>query len=454
MAMDDLGLDKPIDENEPEITNTISKTGNPAEALSFALQLPGDSILFFHNAQRYIGNEAVCQAIMNLRNPFTNPRRTLVMLATSIELPPELMQDVLVLDEPLPDSKQLAEVTKTCYTSFNKELASKGMPTLKIPEGRDMEAITDALTSLAAFPCEQVVSMSLSKDGIDTKSLWERKYKTIEQTDGLFVYRGNETFDDIGGAEQIKKRLTRIMTGKKRWRCVAWVDEIEKSIAGATGPVGDSSGTSQYALGKTLTEMQENMWDGFFGVGPGGSGKSLIAKAIGNTFGIPTFIIDYGAMQASLVGQSQQRVSAVMKILKAVGGDGVFWVATCNKIKAIPPELKRRFTKGIYYFDLASEEEKKMLWSMYLKKYNLEEQKMPCDDGWTGANIAACCRNSCEEGVSILEAAESIVPITKSDPEGLTELRTMANGRFLSTTHPGAYVIPKVEKRSSRKMEV
>jgi hypothetical protein len=444
-AMEKIGLDS---------ENVVARTGNPAEALSLALELPEDSVLFFHNAQRYLQNEAVCQAILNLRDPFKNPRRTLVMLAVDISLPSELSQDVLVLDEPLPDRERLKAIALDCYKSINTELDNKKMPKLPDPDKDALELIADSLVGLSEFPSEQIVSMSLSKSGMDTPSLWERKYKTIEQTPGLKVNRSKETFEDISGMDQIKKRMQRVFKGLKRWRCIFWMDEVEKMLAGATGAIGDSSGTSQYGLGKILTEMQENQWDGIIGVGPGGSGKSLLAKALGNTFEIPTFIFDIGATQASLVGQSQANINAAMKVAKAMAGDGVFWVATCNKIESLPPELKRRFSKGIYYFDIPDDEEKSLLWKMYIKKYNLPEQKIPSDEGWTAANVASCCRSAWEEQCSLLEAGESIIPITKSDPEGLAKLRTMANGRFLSVNRPGAYSMAKTEKKSNRKIEV
>src|SRR6266545_4720385 len=46
----------------------------------------------------------------------------------------------------------------------------------------------DALVGLAAFPAEQVLSMSLSKNGLDLERLWERKRQAIEQTPGLTVW--------------------------------------------------------------------------------------------------------------------------------------------------------------------------------------------------------------------------------------------------------------------------
>ena len=51
----------------------------------------------------------------------------------------------------------------------------------------------DILRGLSAFAAEQVVAMSLSKDGIDEETLWQRKKRMIEQTPGLQVWKGGES---------------------------------------------------------------------------------------------------------------------------------------------------------------------------------------------------------------------------------------------------------------------
>jgi SpoVK/Ycf46/Vps4 family AAA+-type ATPase len=79
-------------------------------------------------------------------------------------------------------------------------------------------------------------------------------------------------------------------------------------------------------------------------------------------------------MTGSLVGESQRKIRQAMEVFKAVSqGKGLF-IATCNKIAALPPELKRRFTLGTFYVDLPSDEERSAIWPIWLKKYNLPKQ--------------------------------------------------------------------------------
>jgi hypothetical protein len=170
-------------------------SARPSDALALARRLPENAVLFCANTQRFVTDAVVVQGLWNLRDEFKADGRMLVMLTTpGATLPPELAQDVLVLDEPLPSTDDLRRIVTRTFGE-----ASLPEPTIEV-----VEKAVDALIGLAAFPAEQAVAMSLSKSGLDTRGLWERKRQVIEQTPGLSVWRGGETFDDIGGVAQVK----------------------------------------------------------------------------------------------------------------------------------------------------------------------------------------------------------------------------------------------------------
>jgi hypothetical protein len=75
------------------------------------------------------------------------------------------------------------------------------------PEQAKIDRAVDALIGLAAFPAEQALAISLVKRELDTEDLWERKRQIIEQTPGLSVWRGGETFGDLGGLSNVKSFL-------------------------------------------------------------------------------------------------------------------------------------------------------------------------------------------------------------------------------------------------------
>jgi hypothetical protein len=164
-------------------------------------------------------------------------------------LPQELGQDVLILDEPLPSTSHLEQIVRETFNAAN----------LSEPERPVIVKAVDALIGLAAFPAEQALAISLVKRQLNTEDLWERKRQIIEQTPGLSVWRGGETFEDIGGVENVKCFLRAVLAGIEPPRVVVFIDEIEKAFAG-TGT--DLSGVKTEMTGTILTYMQDREADG------------------------------------------------------------------------------------------------------------------------------------------------------------------------------------------------
>ena len=410
-----------------EILGELEPAAVSLEALfATAEKIAQDSLLFVANAHRFYSDAAVTQGIWNLRDAYKRRGCMLILLTTlSGCLPEELAQDVLMLDEPLPSCEELSRIVRETVEAA--EMSALGEA--------DMQRAVDALIGLAAFPAEQVVAMSLSKEGLDTEQLWERKRQIIEQSPGLKIWRGGETFADIGGCENVKTFLRAVLAGSEPPRVVVFLDEIEKAFAG-TGT--DLSGVKTEMTGTMLTWMQDTEADGLIFIGPPGAAKSAAAKATGNSAGIPTIAFDLGAMQSSLVGGSGERLRAALKVVEAVSQGRALFIATCNSIASLPPELRRRFTLGTFFFDLPSAAERELIWRIYEKKYGVSGER-PDDDGWTGAEIKECCRKAVRLKMPLRQAAQYTVPISKSAAEQVKSLRQQASGKFISASNAGLY---------------
>jgi SpoVK/Ycf46/Vps4 family AAA+-type ATPase len=163
----------------------------------------------------------------------------------------------------------------------------------------------------------------------------------------------------------------------------------------------------------------------------------MIAKAAGSTAGIPTVAFDLSAMQSSLVGGSGERLRAALQVVDAISQGRSLWIATCNSITSLPPELRRRFTLGTFFFDLPSAEEREAIWRIYLKKWSLDDSDCPNDEGWTGAEIKECCRKAWRLKLTLKQSAEYVVPVSRSAADQIDALRRQATGRFLSASHSG-----------------
>ena len=128
-------------------------------------------------------------------------------------------------------------------------------------------------------------------------------------------------------------------------------------------------------------------------------------------------------------------------------------MATCNELDSLKPELKRRFTDGVFFFDLPEQNERQLLWALYMKQYDIKPTEdeggkwafekgfgVPFnDEGWTGAEIRNACWLSYRLNIPLTEAAQEIIPVAKADPQAVERRRMNAHKRFKSAHKKGMY---------------
>lgn len=406
-------------------------TANGVEALKKTLAaMPNNCVLFMMNLQivlesRDPGRLLITQAIWNCRDQFKSSQRTLVLLVPDMKLPAELANDVITIEMPLPTTEELAGVVKDIYKSAE----------LKAPEKDVLDRAIDAVSGLSTFSAEQVTAMAIGRNGVDPLKMWARKKEIIRQVGGLTVHDKTATFDAIGGNKNVKAYLRQIINGKRRPKLVVLVDEIEKQMGG----LNDSSGVGMDAFGVILSAMQDYGWGGVLFPGFPGTAKTQLGKAMGTEAGGLFLTLDLGGMKDKFVGNSEKQVRAAMAMLKAMGGPNVFFIGTCNSMSILKPELKRRFSYGTFFFDLPPSSTRDVIWKIYLEKFQIEKQPMPRSEGWTGAEIEACCQRADELGILLIEAAKFITPVVMSMGDGVGELRDSAHQKYLSAENPGFY---------------
>jgi hypothetical protein len=117
---------------------------SPIEVLTQFYRAADDTILFLSNAHRFWSEAAVVQGIWNTRDVFKAHGVMLVLLSVpGALLPPELVQDVLTLDEPLPGPQDLERIVFELYR-FNDFGA---------PDTETAKRAVDALIGLKRVPC-------------------------------------------------------------------------------------------------------------------------------------------------------------------------------------------------------------------------------------------------------------------------------------------------------------
>lgn len=371
------------------------------------------------------------QGVLNIRDTFKLDHRMLVLLVPyGWRVPQEMAGSVSIFDEAMPSEEQLTTKVTEIFKDVN----------MAVPDPPTMSKIVDTISGVPMFPAEQMTSQALTKAGVDQEMLWTLKTAQVETTRGVRIYRGGDGFKALGGLSHAIDYCRRVINGKRPPRAVLWMDEIEKAVAGFKG---DLSGISQDAVGHLLTWIVEIRALCLLLYGHPGTGKSALAKAIGQEAGAVTLAADMGAMTGSLVGESQGYIRAFTKMAEAISRGQILIVATCNDVAPLPTEFMSRF-QDRFFVELPDDEEKKAIWSIKLAQYGLDPKiALPNDDLWTGREIEQCCEKAWMWDITPSAAAAEVVPIALTDPEAIAERRRRAHNAFKDASRPGVYTMTR-----------
>lgn len=445
-----VGLNKiggeALNEMASEVGGELAATVDLTLALTTLEKAKEDVIAFIHNPQLvWEKDQRVIQAEWNCRNLYKARGNMLVnLVGMGDELPGELQQDMLVLEEPLPTREELAKiVTDTFAYAAQKYPACKNAATAEV-----IEKCVAATIGLPAFPAEQAFSQSLDmKTGkMDFASLWSRKKTIVSANPGLTYHiNKGETLKDMYGCDVIRTLANKFFAGKYRPNVIVRMDEIQRQFSG-NGT--DSSGTKGNLLGEWLTWVNDNDVVCTLLLGVPGSSKSWSVFCIGGEFETPVIEYSLPAMEHEHVGKSSRHQRTAHKVLNAISGgvEGVsnprIWlIASANSLDGLPPELISRFqVGGIYFFDVPDEAEKQGIMKLKIAKYKLDpKQPLPKMDDWTGRDVNNCAFKAEAMGMDLTEAGQHVVPLLSSHREQMDNLRNYATGRFLSASKPGVY---------------
>jgi SpoVK/Ycf46/Vps4 family AAA+-type ATPase len=133
-------------------------------------------------------------------------------------------------------------------------------------------------------------------------------------------------------------------------------------------------------------------------------------------------------------------------------------VATANDVRSLPQELLRsgRFD-DLFFVDLPVPEERREIIHIYLSRTfkgqqvdpSLLDRMVELSDGFSGSDIAAACKEIGEEAVRngvpprfpdhfAIEAFQNVVPLSRSAPERIEELRRLSDRALPASGAPRA----------------
>jgi SpoVK/Ycf46/Vps4 family AAA+-type ATPase len=222
-----------------------------------------------------------------------------------------------------------------------------------------------------------------------------------------------------------------------------------------------------------------------------GTGKSLIAKAIGNLWHFPLLRLDMGKIFGGIVGESEKNIRGALNIAEAIApsilwideiekamagaassgrSDGgttsrvlgtfltwmqektkpVFVVATANDISQLPPELLRKGRMDeIFFVDLPTQTEREEIIKIHLqkKKRNLDDYDIgklaQKSKGFSGAELEEVVKEALFQAYDagrqlrdedMLGAISKTFPLAKTMYEPINDMWQWAKSRAVAAS--------------------
>ena len=344
---------------------------------------------------------------------------TICILSPTLgEIPPELEEDIVVLELSLPDYDEIAEMVSKTYGHLIPEKwhASTHSILYKSLQGLSMDNIRRVI--------RKAISMNngaLNEDCISY--IQDEKQQIIRKQRILDYYPHKEMIEHIGGLSEIKK----------------WFVEREHVFRLSSEKIA--------TLGLDVPK-------GLLLIGVPGSGKSLCCKALAGIWNLPLLRLDVGRLFGSTVGESEKNIRRCIQLAEAVspcilwideidkafggiGGyqgdsgtqmrvfgtfitwlqekeDPVFVISTANEPKNLPPELwrKGRYDE-VFFVDLPSEEEREEIFRIHLERRVQNMSRLALRElaqnsqGFTGAEIEQAVKDAIVSTFNKIHGGES-----------------------------------------------
>lgn len=429
----------------------IYDTEDPDKALGNIGAIRGDAIFLLKDFTRYFEQDRTLRRMRELAASFREVRRSVLISAPVLKLPPELEDEAVPFRLELPDALLLFKVAQATLAELGAQLS------LKVE--LDQEGLRQLARNLAGLTMDEarrtLARCLHARSRVDAQTasdVLEAKRVLLQQQGVLEYLRADTSFADVAGLENLKQWLR-----KRR---------------GALTPEGKRFGLEPPK--------------GVLIIGVQGCGKSLAAKGVAGEWKLQLARLDAGGLYDKYIGESEKRLRRSLEIAQQLAPlvlwideiekgfaattasadvdagltqrilasfltwlqdreGGVFIVATSNDISALPPELLRkgRFDE-IFFVDLPDAAARQELFRIHLKRRGRESAQFDlsalaeASDGFSGAEIEQAIASGMYTAFSqsqqlstgvLLEELRATRPLSLTRREDITALRDWARDR-------------------------
>ena len=369
------------------------------QALAQVAATREDGIYLFRDLHKFLDDPATLRRLCDLAPALSRGRRTLILAAADLQLPPEIEALSAAFTLELPGVAEL----KALVQDTVRGLTARGTTRIKLVPS-DLDLLAESLRGLTLFEAERALYRAAMDDmaltSSDRDGIIEFKKQVIEREGHLEFWPRVDDLASVGGLANLKAWLSR--------RATAFSNEAREF--GLDAPKG------------------------LLLLGVQGCGKSLCAKAIAKEWQLPLLKMEPGRLYDKYIGESERRLERALEVAarlapvvlwideiekgftaasssesdaglsKRIFGRLLAWlqdrpapvfvVGTCNDVTSLPPELMRkgRFDE-VFFVDLPGPEERGQIFAIHLKKRRRDSGSFDlpllaqASEGFSGAEI-------------------------------------------------------------------
>ena len=424
----------------------------PAQALSNLEAMSLEAAFVLKDFHRHMDDPVVVRRLRDVGQKFSANRRTVIITAPSITIPPELGSLVEFLELPLPDKQRLRQIIDEMCVRVGKSRTLK-----RTVDATGLDAMANNLRGLTEEEAERATSQAIvTRYGVTSETVTDvldAKKELLRRSGMLEFIDASENLASVGGLDNLKRWLAQ--------RRGTW-DDAARDF-GLEPPRG------------------------VIILGVQGCGKSMCARSIAGEWKLPLVKFDTAAIFDKYIGETEKRIQKVFKVAeglapcvfwideleKIFAGSGpdsasvdagvssrilaaflswmqdrkapVFVAATCNNVTVLPPELirKGRFDE-LFFVDLPNQAERKQIFGIHLARRKRNPAEFDLDrvaaaaKGYSGAEIDAAVQTALYAAFSskqivstqgLLDALKATVPLSTTRSEEIQALRAWAKLR-------------------------
>jgi SpoVK/Ycf46/Vps4 family AAA+-type ATPase len=429
----------------------IYNTREPAQVLGVLEGISVEAAFILKDFHRHMEDPVVVRRLRDVGQKFSKNRRTVIIIAPSIKMPPELASLVEYVELPLPDKQRLRQIIDEMIVRVGKTRTLR-----RSLDASGLDVMAGNLRGLTEEEAERAVSQAIvARYGVTAEivtDVLQAKKEMLRRSEMLDFVEVSDTLASVGGLENLKRWLEQ--------RRGTWEEPAQ--AFGLEPP-----------RGVVILGVQ-------------GCGKSMCAQAIAGEWKLPLVKFDTAAIFDKYIGETEKRIQKVFRVAelspcvlwideleKVFAGSGsdsasadagvssrllaaflsrmqerkapVFVAATCNNVSALPPELirKGRFDE-LFFVDLPNQAERKQIFALELARRNRRPAEFDLDRvaaaarGYSGAEIQAAVQAALYAAFSskqplatshLMDALAKTVPLSTTRAEEIQQLRDWARAR-------------------------